>query len=222
MVGIEMTTYKDYYPGSTHKTNYGKIRVTKYVNNREVHVIFVGTGYATKAQVVQLQRGEIKDPLVPNVSGVGYLGVGEYKSCKQGKITKEYRTWRDMLYRCYSGKEPCYDKVEVCQQWWNFQNFAEWYNKQRDSHKEGFELDKDILGNGTLYSPETCSLVTKEDNCKAARGTLGKKYTLKHKEYGIHSFDNQREFSRAWGLQHQNVGRVLRGVAKTHKGWFIP
>lgn len=77
-----------------------------------------------------------------------------------------YRKWVAMLKRCYSLRyvkdNPSYESVEVCKDWLTFSKFRAWMSAQR---WEGNQLDKDILGDGRLYSPETCALVSHATNC---------------------------------------------------------
>ena len=70
-----------------------------------------------------------------------------------------------MLGRCYNEynlkRRPTYKGCEVCDEWLNFQNFAEWFdNNYYTIDNEAVCLDKDILikGNKT-YSPEACVFV---------------------------------------------------------------
>ena len=35
---------------------------------------------------------------------MGYLGEGKYKVSENGKLTKCYKVWRNMLERCYDKK----------------------------------------------------------------------------------------------------------------------
>ena len=63
-----------------------------------------------------------------------------------------------MLRRCYNSEEPRYQSygaqgVKVCDTWHNFQNFCQWYE---DNIPHGYDLDKDLIGDGKIYSPETC------------------------------------------------------------------
>lgn len=104
------------------------------------------------------------------VHGVGYLGEGNFKcwDSSASKPTEEYSRWASMIRRCYDPKthelQPAYVGSSVIDEWQNFQTFADWYTKQRN-YGEGFELDKDVLGNGSkAYSPETCTLLPKEIN----------------------------------------------------------
>lgn len=72
-----------------------------------------------------------------------------------------YQCWRNMIKRCYYPKiqvrYPTYIGCQVDERWRSFMTFREWYLEQ-DS-KPGDHLDKDFLGDGKLYSPETCCLI---------------------------------------------------------------
>lgn len=71
-----------------------------------------------------------------------------------------YRKLCDMLKRCYSLKEltrkPTYQGCVVCKDWNYFSNFKEWMELQNWKEKQ---LDKDLLGDGSIYSPSTCCFV---------------------------------------------------------------
>ena len=79
-----------------------------------------------------------------------------------------------MFVRSYSQNYresfPTYTGVEVCKEWLNFQNFAEWCETQeffnvKDDKGKVFHLDKDVLVKGNkVYSPETCSFIPSEIN----------------------------------------------------------
>ena len=71
-----------------------------------------------------------------------------------------FRCWKQMLKRCKTGKT--YRDVEVCEEWKLFSNFRHWYFTElsKTPWMPGeFAIDKDILGGGKLYSPQTCLLV---------------------------------------------------------------
>ena len=76
-----------------------------------------------------------------------------------------YSRWVGMLKRCYSEKylklNPNYMGCTVCDEWLTFSNFKAWMESQE---WEGKELDKDLLGDGKIYSPDTCCFVTKNIN----------------------------------------------------------
>lgn len=76
------------YVGEIFKTNnYGYLTVIDYINNRNVHVKFVDTGYETITRLDTIKEGNVKDKLSPSVYGVGILGDGVSKT--KGKQTKE-------------------------------------------------------------------------------------------------------------------------------------
>jgi len=84
---------------------------------------------------------------------------------KTGWLCPFYRKWTSMLSRCYSEKvhnlQPNYLNTFVCEEWNLFSNFKAWMEKQDWKDKE---LDKDLLGDGTLYSPENCCFLSKSVN----------------------------------------------------------
>ena len=62
----------------------------------------------------------------------------------------------------YKEKYPAYKDVKVCEEWKKFTNFYSWASTQK--YGKGLVLDKDILGEGKLYSPENCCFVPKRVN----------------------------------------------------------
>jgi hypothetical protein len=118
-------------------------------------------------------RGTVKNPYDKTVSGVGFVGVGEYKTNDENNSSIHcecYIHWANMLNRCYSDKwsemYPAYSSiVSLCDEWHNYQNFAEWYEHNKYPVNERLHVDKDILIKGNkLYSPETCLLVPQRIN----------------------------------------------------------
>lgn len=115
-----------------------------------------------------LKSGRFKNPYYKSVCGVGYVGVGKYRVSEGGRITKAYIHWSHALERCYNKeyqeKYPSYLGCTVCEEWHNFQVFAEWFYSQR-YHQKRFHLDKDLLfKNNKVYSPETCTLIPERVN----------------------------------------------------------
>lgn len=84
---------------------------------------------------------------------------------KTGWLCPFYRKWSSMLRRCYSKKthkfQPTYIGTVVCEDWKLFSNFRRWMVEQDWVDKE---LDKDLLGDGNLYSPDTCCFINKYVN----------------------------------------------------------
>ena len=96
------------------------------------------------------------------VYNIGIYEKGEYTSVSH---LKAYKIWKGILQRCYSEKSlkkyPTYKGCEVCDEWKEFQNFAEWFS---ENYIQGYTIDKDILGDGKLYSSETCCFVPNRIN----------------------------------------------------------
>lgn len=77
-----------------------------------------------------------------------------------------YRTWANMLNRCYSEKyhltRPTYIGCKVADEWLLFSNFKKWMENQ---DWQGSSLDKDlIVPSNKVYSPETCAFVSASTN----------------------------------------------------------
>lgn len=107
----------------------------------------------------------------PNIFNIGYLGKGKYKVSENGRKTKAYLTWCNMLKRCYDpyyiNEYPSYINCYVCEEWLCFQNFAKWHEENYYKIENDFIcLDKDILIKGNkVYSPDSCIFVPNRINC---------------------------------------------------------
>ena len=106
------------------------------------------------------------------ICGIGYVG-----SAAANIHSIAYQKWKDMLYRCYSGRYKDYEGCTVCEEWNNYSNFEIWFNSYLQEN-DSVDLDKDILYKGNkLYSAETCCLVPHCINtlflaCNSNRGNL--------------------------------------------------
>lgn len=117
------------------------------------------------------KRGTVKNPYDKSIYGVGYLGIGKYEAHNENGInTKVYDTWTNMIEICYSDNTRhnhlAYFDCTVCEEWHNFQTFAEWYAKNYYEIGDGrMHLDKDILvKDNKVYSPSTCIFVPQRIN----------------------------------------------------------
>lgn len=143
--------------------------IVEYNGTYNVKVRFLDDyNYETVVAMKELRNGEVKNPFSKSVYGVGFLGKGKFKTAINKVLTPEYKYWSGMIMRCYYEmslmKNPSYKNCTVCEEWHNFQFFAEWITTH-ESFGLGYELDKDLLIKGNkLYSPETCSLLPKEVN----------------------------------------------------------
>lgn len=95
-------------------------------------------------------------------------GVGENDAdyvvgptvCGVKVVCPAYQTWRSMLTRAFCPKyrvrRPTYCGTEVDPAWFKFSGFLDWW---LDHQVDGWQLDKDLVGNGKLYSQSTCIFV---------------------------------------------------------------
>lgn len=100
---------------------------------------------------------------------------GGKRKRKQIFLCPFYTTWRSMLTRCYNDRylkrNTTYKDCTVCDEWLTFSNFKSWMEKQ---DWKGKQLDKDIVGRGEIYSPETCVFVTQRVNKLILKPNNGK------------------------------------------------
>jgi hypothetical protein len=115
---------------------------------------------------------------------------GETRSCRcissqSGKthgLRKHplYTVWVGMRVRCNDAKSSAYENyggrgVKVCQEWNDdFYMFYQW--AINNGWQRGLDLDKDIKGDGMMYSPETCCFVTRKENANARRNCKSFEY----------------------------------------------
>lgn len=129
--------------------------------------------------------------------GVGFNSGGKYKSKTNGKPTKSYQAWYNILERCYNPKfhlmHPTYIGCVIADEWRDYQDFAEWFEGHEYSGL-GYQLDKDLLiPNNKIYSSNTCRFVPRELNTLLTdrslnRGALPQGVTL-FKESGKYLAD---------------------------------
>lgn len=72
-------------------------------------------------------------------------------------VCPAYQDWVSIIKRAHSKKaqerNPTYIGVVVCDEWMSFTSFRSWWI---ENQVDGWQIDKDILGNGYLYSPSSC------------------------------------------------------------------
>lgn len=148
------------------------MRIIQYRRWDDIDIQFLDAHNFVKEHVTysNFKRGEIKNPYDKILYGIGYIGVGKWKSRYGNKISDVYLSWMHMLERCYDPKEKnkypaYYNKRTVCEEWYNYQTFADWYDKKKYQVNEKLHLDKDIKFPGnSIYSPDTCLLVPQRIN----------------------------------------------------------
>lgn len=170
-----------------------KMTIIAYRNAKDMDILFNYTGNIREhVDYHNFDKGKLRDwDKVRIVCNIGKI---------KGKIEKEdrkiYKTWKNMLNRCYNDdfkrKHPTYTDCYVCEEWHYFDNFKQWYYENYyEIEGSIMDLDKDILIKGNkVYSPETCifvpheinSLFLKNDN---KRGNLPLGVSL-HKSSGLY------------------------------------
>ena len=141
--------------------------ITNIKNSKDIDIIIDDTYVRKHIQYGNFIRGHFGSKNQPKICNVGYIGEGQYKSKDESGVhTEAYRKWHDMIERCYNPsaikKRHLYKDVIVCEEWFNFQNFAKWYDENKIDY-EDTHLDKDIIGKkSNLYSPNTCCVVPRE------------------------------------------------------------
>jgi hypothetical protein len=168
------------------------MKIIKYNSQSNITVFFPEHDYITyNRRYDEFKDGRIRSPFDKTVYNIGYIGVGEYN-----EGLKEINIWRDMLRRCYSEesllKRPTYKGCSVYSGWYNFKNFAKWWEENYyEINGQKMQLDKDILYKGNkIYSPETCIIVPQNINklfikSDASRGEypIGVSWHKGHKKF---------------------------------------
>ena len=117
-----------------------------------------------------------------------------------------YKIWHNMRERCYNPDSVNYKNygkkgVIVCDEWKNsYESFAYW--SLNNGYSPGLQLDKDIKGDGLLYSPNTCTWVMRLKNMSNKINSV--KYDFKGEKLTI------PEISRLTGVLQSNIKAAIR------------
>lgn len=158
--------------GEIGYNNFGsKMVIVEYNNTKNIDVYFPEYDWIAKnVDYTNFKNGKISCPYEKRYFNVGYLGEGKYKAYENGKQTKCYVSWQNMLQRCYDEKlhkkHPTYKNCEVSKEWHNYTNFGDWFkNNYYEVKGEKMCLDKDILHKSNkIYSPDNCIFVAENIN----------------------------------------------------------
>jgi hypothetical protein len=204
-----------------NSTSFGAYEVIEVNHARDILCRFVDTGFEIRKQAAHIKSGCVKDYLKPSILGVGFFGVGMYSS----KMHKEsYQKWKNMLTRCYDEKyqlaNPTYKGCTVCDEWHDFQAFAEWYYINKPTDGAEYHLDKDLkatTASNKVYSPLTCTFLIPQRNVEVSHSISAK---LTSPQGEVVKVYNVSGFCRENGLSQAHISSVLNGKRKTHKGWL--
>lgn len=130
----------------------------------------------------------------------GCIQAGEYPQ----KLQKSYYS---MMGRCYNKSLTAYKwygkiGVVVCDDWIKDKtSFLKW--ALSNGYNDNLQLDKDIKGNGLLYSPNTCCFVTQKENNRARK--FLKRYLFNGKSMILSEISDITGIKI--GLLYQNIHR---------------
>lgn len=183
------------YKGTIWKTHEGyHVQVLEYCNKYNILIKFLETGNTQFVQITALRTGSIKNPLHRGKNG-GYFGYGPFG--KRSHI-KAYQTWSNMLkrvnkeYQINNSRNMKYNNTTICDEWYNYQNFAQWYYEYlsllNPEFTDQYQIDKDIIqwdNEYKIYSPKTCCLVP--DKLNLALCNQNKERIIEQLPQGVHS-----------------------------------
>jgi len=225
--------------GEVGFNTYGtKMTIVKYTNNVNITVLFQN-GYFAICTYQSFKSGMVANPFDKTISNIGYIGQGKYSSKNNKSI---YRVWVGIIQRCYGINQhkiqPTYIDCTVCDEWHNFQNFANWYeDNYYEIPNESMGIDKDILVKGNkIYSPETCVFVNTRINtlfikCDSIRGDypIGVIYIEDRNNYKSQCRDGKEKIflgnyntsNEAFNVYKKYKERLIKRVADKYKN-IIP
>jgi len=155
--------------------NFGEFVIVKIIDSQSIYFSFPCTGYTRLVEMASIRIGLVKDYMKPTVYGIGVRG-GELPAQVDGKMVKEYVTWKEMLRRIADEKSlqqfPTYRDCSVCERWLYYPHFyqdvrklpgyLDWYYNTKPC-KYNFDIDIKIPGS-KIYSRNTCMFVTSSEN----------------------------------------------------------
>jgi len=143
------------------------LTIIYYHTGRQVDVQFDLSKSIRTVTLNNILNKKVKDMYLRTVFGIGYLGHYD-KDLPYERKAKQL--WQNVMKRCYSETDDkgYKGKVIVDERWHAYENFLidiaslegfnEWLNGT------SYELDKDKIGDGTVYSRQTCSFIHQREN----------------------------------------------------------
>lgn len=154
--------------GTYHHRDFGEYTVVSDLGWDKVTVMFKDTGYTYTTRRSHVRNNVVFDKISPAVCGVGFIGEGCYTSRSHKKA---YDCWVSMIKRCYLPNDNMFSSyggvgVSVCEQWFDFQSFAGFYEKNHPKRR-GYQIDKDVLLQGNkVYCPSLCVFIPEKLNAQ--------------------------------------------------------
>lgn len=220
--------------GEIKENNFGtQMKVIRYGSSSDIDVEFLDDYHYVKRNTTysNFKKGTIKNPFDPTAYGVGYVGVGKYPTKENNKLIVQYVTWMHILERCYYEKaadkhQAYYGISEVCKEWLNYQNFAQWYDENRYETEGRLHIDKDILYPGNkLYSPYHCILVPQrinmlflnKPNKRGLPNGISKEGNRYYAMYNGKSLGSADTMNKAYDIYSKAKKKAIINVANEYK-----
>lgn len=152
-----------------------------------------------------------------------------YSRAKADDLTEKlYQTWSAMILRCYHDLDDTFSwygrkGVHVVDRWLEFSAFLvdaltlEGWD-QKVANWSDYQLDKDILGDGFTYGPDSCVWASRSDNRKA---TYDWRHYVRHDNGETAVVENPVEFYTERDLHQGNFCSMLRGDRPVAQGWRL-
>ncbi len=108
----------------------------------------------------------LKSKRLPTSKILGFgVDDSEYQTQSVGNECPYFKLWKALINRtCVAAtkaKRKSYADTTICDEWLIFSNFKAWMETQ---DWEGKDLDKDLLSETKVYSPETCMFIPRDVN----------------------------------------------------------
>lgn len=160
-------------------TNGKTFKVIKLTKGGGAEVEFKEPNKTTRIEIAHrsnVKNGAVKNPYSASVVGIGYNG--DLTSASDKDLLSFCREkWTSMLRRVKG--DPSYKDVSVSESFKCLANFYSWakrYELDYGKINRNWELDKDLLGDGKIYSEETCVFLPPELNRSLSKFSLVYKY----------------------------------------------
>ena len=180
------------------------MKIIDYINTSNMVIEFQDEyRYRVKTNISNFLTGKINNLFFKSYYNVGYLG--DYKGKGNISSRRAFKVWRSMIERCYSKSSKKYktyglNGVTVCNNWHCYTNFEDWYNGHYYKiDNEKMCLDKDIISNNRIYSPETCIIIPQKINemfvgiNKTYKSNLPNGIRIKNNKYYTRIKENKKE-----------------------------
>lgn len=212
--------------GEMHFSREGEeAEIIEYINADKCTIKFLEGVTLENIQYGHVIRNNFSNPYRISVLGVGFLGAGKFS---RKTHEKTYQSWSGLLTRAYSlmyhEVYPTYVGCSVDPTWYNFQNFANWYEENYNPETmQGWHLDKDIIFKGNKIN----SLLTKCDSLRGEypigvqKRNSRYKATININNISVHlgTFDTVKEAFQAYETAKEGY---IKGLAEKWKPQLTP